>query len=449
MRKKLLFILLSLSMGSVAQNLGPESFEGDPLPETGMIAGWTVYQELANDTKFWKLNFDGSGIGAHTGSHAVYMINDNNFGPGYYALDWLVSPQFTAEAGTQLRFYSMFQNNDPSTPNPLCRVMIAPTGSDLSNISNYITIENVYPTIWDYTQTIVDLPDWAIGNYHIAFMYESSSQTNGNTWIVDDVRTLIPCPAPANLTVTDFTLSSALLSWDANNAQEWEVEVVSWGQGPTGAGVLVNEASYEATDLPMGSYRYYVRAICEDENSYWAGPYFFSIMNGITGTVSYDADGDGDCDVSDGIIPSMEIEVTIGEETYSVYTNEEGEYALYGVFDGVTSVGFQLLSLPGFPDMPATNETVSFSNQNPFAVINHCLPEPAVLNDLTITLVPFGNARPGLQSHYDVVVRNMGTTVIAAATVTVSFNDTKLDFVSATGTNSVSGNMLTFTLNDV
>src|SRR5690606_12969327 len=51
-------------------------------------------------------------------------------------------------------------------------------------------------------------------------------------------------------------------------------------------------------------------------------------------------------------------------------------------------------------------------------------------NDLNIAIYPLTDARPGFDAQYEIVYRNVGTTILDGD-INLTFNDTKLTFLSA------------------
>lgn len=70
-------------------------------------------------------------------------------------------------------------------------------------------------------------------------------------------------------------------------------------------------------------------------------------------------------------------------------------------------------------------------------------------NDMLIYLYPSSPARPGFVSTYYVAIRNVGTTM-QSGSFTIDFDDSVIDFISATPANSsLTTNQLTFTYNNL
>lgn len=88
------------------------------------------------------------------------------------------------------------------------------------------------------------------------------------------------CPAPSALTATGITHNSAMLGWTPGGTEtEWNIE---WGETgfEQGTGTMITGTSnnpYELTGLDAGTgYAFYVQAVCDGEESDWAGPRDFT-----------------------------------------------------------------------------------------------------------------------------------------------------------------------------
>ena len=69
---------------------------------------------------------------------------------------------------------------------------------------------------------------------------------------------------------------------------------------------------------------------------------------------------------------------------------------------------------------------------------------------MSIDLFPVDDAIPGFESDYEIIVENNGTQPVQNVQVTVSFEETKQSFVSASQTPSnTTSNSLTFTISDL
>ncbi len=90
------------------------------------------------------------------------------------------------------------------------------------------------------------------------------------------------CLAPTNLAVTDRTMDSAVITWDAGASEtNWEYVVQPVGTGlPAGSGTAVATNSETVTGLtPLTEYEVYVRANCLANGfSNWVGPIPFKTL---------------------------------------------------------------------------------------------------------------------------------------------------------------------------
>lgn len=328
--------------------------------------------------------------------------------------------------------------------------MMASEGAELSDLNSFTVVQSwtepeLNPVFSEYKEVYVPIPSTFAGqNIYLAFVMEGDE---ADRWLVDNVSFASYCIPPDNLSVSAITLESATFTWSANNASQWEIEVLPLGAAPTGEGVIVDENIYTATELDMGEYRFYVRAICSEAlQSSWSGPFYFDILNGFDGVVSYDSDGD---EVCDSFIENTEVIITIGSEQYSVYTNNQGYYSFYGILDAVATVSVQINAPNGFSDVPVYEDTFDFTSDEDFAV-DFCLEQPEAVTDLSVTLVPVNQARPGFIANYQLLVTNNGSVSIPTATATIEFNDVRLDFDSSPNTSStLSSDVVSFGLTNL
>lgn len=158
-----------------------------------------------------------------------------------------------------------------------------------------------------------------------------------------------------------------------------------------------------------------------------AGFYVTNNNNTISGIVRLDVNGDG-CDASDP--PKSGVKVFLNDGTNSTYTftDASGYYVFY-VGVGNFTVTPQP-ELPFFTVAPPTASanfaTVSGLNQT----ADFCLSASGTHNDLDITILPLTVARPGFNAIYNLVYKNKGNQVMTG-TVDFTFDDSRLDFVSA------------------
>ncbi|MBO7225001.1 MAG: T9SS type A sorting domain-containing protein, partial [Bacteroidales bacterium] len=83
---------------------------------------------------------------------------------------------------------------------------------------------------------------------------------------ITEINPVIPCVAPANLSVESVDQSTFNLSWVAAGSEtQWEVRL------DEAESVIVETVTYQFTNVALGTHTAYVRAICgEDNYSEWA-----------------------------------------------------------------------------------------------------------------------------------------------------------------------------------
>ncbi|MHA3789214.1 choice-of-anchor J domain-containing protein [Flavobacterium hauense] len=126
---------------------------------------------------------------------------------------------------------------------------------------------------------------------------------------------VVTCPNPTNLTVTD-----GVLSWTAGGAEtQWEVFVQPLNNGTLPqAGTLITTNSYtpvaaDFANLANGTYEFFVRAVCSTTNkSYWSAPFRFLRNDSAAKAVVVPVNTGDTCEVSSanatflGATPSTE-----------------------------------------------------------------------------------------------------------------------------------------------
>ena len=266
----LLFFMTIFSFCAYAQT---EGFEGT-FPPTG----WTIHDNDIGITDSWQQSeLDNPFQPPYEGDYAAF-IDNTNVPNGSVAQDWLVTPAWVLPSNAQLRFFSRL--TQPGNQGGVYKILVAPAGSDLSDLNSYVeaitwTEPILNPDQEAYNEKIVSIPGVVGQSYHIAFFMEGD---NADRWLVDAVSLVEQCIPPTNLGVTNLTGTSADLTWTGSSAQ-WEVEWLLNTEAPTGSGTVIpgTPNSFEASPLvPQTAYKFYVRAVCgPGNNSEWAGPFTF------------------------------------------------------------------------------------------------------------------------------------------------------------------------------
>lgn len=430
MKKILLTVMGMLALSGHAQLT--ESFES---PWTGSPAappGWTVVNE--NNTFItWQQSV--AGAAEHptvTGSHAAYLNRETVAITAPIPKNWLISPSFSVPENGLLTFYSRltFQGDQGG----IYKVLIS-SDADAANLLAYTELYSaselmLNPIQLQYTQKAIVLPP-STGPVHIAFVMIGN---NADRWLIDDVSVTSACPAPANVTITNLLLTQATINWEeTGSASQWEVEVVPAGSTPTETGIVTSAMPFVVTGLAPGDFKVYVRSICGNASkSQWSTPvYLETPTNVVRGVVKYNSDGNGGCDATDPAFTNTEVKVSInGVYSYSEYTNSSGQYNIYGLPDGATTLSLQVVAPAGFEAIDPLEQVVTFGNGVLEQIVNHCITQENAVNDISVTVTPTGVARPGFAAGYKLTVKNAGTSVIGNTAVSLTYNAARLTFIT-------------------
>lgn len=148
--------------------------------------------------------------------------------------------------------------------------------------------------------------------------------------------------------------------------------------------------------------------------------------NTITGQVYFDQDAN-DCDPYD--IPFPQFLVGAEHEFGSfAASGAEGLYDLQ-VFEGNYNVS--LLNIPSYFSVSPLTTNYNFTTFNNSEVLDFCITANQVISDLSITLLPVGEARPGFATQYQLVVKNVGTQIVPVAAMNLVFDNAKQSFIEA------------------
>ncbi len=163
--------------------------------------------------------------------------------------------------------------------------------------------------------------------------------------------------------------------------------------------------------------------------------------NIISGNIQLDDENDG-CDVNDISLQNLMVQTTDGTNTFSTFTNENGEYAI-DVAENTYDTS--LLNLPSYFSSNPTMITDTFVGFNNTETADFCITSNQTnINDISVILLPIGDARPGFDARYRLVYQNMSILPISG-TLSLLFDDTMQSFVAANPSQSSSTtNTITF-----
>lgn len=163
--------------------------------------------------------------------------------------------------------------------------------------------------------------------------------------------------------------------------------------------------------------------------------------NTITGTVKFDDNNNG-CDANDGAFEHMKLKISNGTTTEETFVKSSGEYNLYAQ-TGTFTVSAEPENPSLFTVAPSTFSTTFANADHNISTQNICVSKNGNTKDLEVVFAPVTDARPGFNATYKLIWRNKGNTSLSG-NVTVTFNNSKLNFLSSVLPSSVSGNQITF-----
>lgn len=166
----------------------------------------------------------------------------------------------------------------------------------------------------------------------------------------------------------------------------------------------------------------------------------------IQGTQKFDDETNG-CSIDDNPIPYFKYSISNGVNNGYFFADGNGSYNM-PVLSGLHTVT-PSVEHPTYFTMSPNNTVVNFPATASPAVRNFCIAPNGVHNDLEISILPFGPARPGLDARYLVTYKNNGTTT-QSGSIGLNYNDATVDFVSATpATSSSAANVLNWTFTNL
>lgn len=229
--------------------------------------------------------------------------------------------------------------------------------------------------------------------------------------------TTLDCSDQHNLDLLYLQENPLVSLFIKNGSLESSLDVYNW----TLEYVCVDEAqisNFQWSDFAVNSY-------C----SFTPGGQFYM----IEGMARYDANANG-CTPSDMAFPEMKYTITNGSQSAQFADDGTGNYA-FPVTPGTHTITPNIENPAYFSVNPAS-ATVTFPGQSSPHTANFCLSANGTHNDLDVSIFPITAARPGFDAKYKIVLRNKGTNV-QSGSVTFSYNEPSIDFVSATPAASV------------
>lgn len=171
--------------------------------------------------------------------------------------------------------------------------------------------------------------------------------------------------------------------------------------------------------------------------------------NTIKGIVRLDVESNG-CDIFDRKLPNIIISTTDGNDINATLTfrNEySGQYRLYvGEGNFTTSVVSHLPNYYMLSPQSSNSDFIGFGNID---TIDFCIEPIGLINDLSVTLYPLNEPRPGFNVKYLLVFKNLGTTTLTGQT-SIQFDESKIQFLNSIITPStITSNSLVYEFIDL
>jgi gliding motility-associated-like protein len=291
---------------------GPLNFSTTQVPATLNYA-----QDFETDNGFTFVNgtqtnkwFYGTAV-SNSPTHSLYITNDNGVTNNYTNNATSVVQAYrdiTVPAGTTDVNFSFDWRNlgetgfdfirvwaVPVTYTPTAGVQTTPGLAGAGAIqfgANFVGNAN-----WSTFNQIFNASAFAGGTMRLVFEWRNDGIIGTNpAGAIDNVNlSIITCPQPTALTVTNVTETGATVGWtNQGTATSWEVFLVPANDpAPTASsvGTIVTTNPYVATGLNNSTgYKVYVRAVCSPtDSSLWTGPVFFSTLQ-VPATLNYTND---------------------------------------------------------------------------------------------------------------------------------------------------------------
>lgn len=446
--KKIYFLLSLLLTIPAFSQLLPESFEGAWPPP-----GWGIYDNGIGTTKTWGQALTGPTMQTCDGMKSAFLERENV--EAGVPEDWLISPQFIVPVNGQISFCSrLTQAGDQGS---IYQVRIY-TGASQSALGSYSILQQwteleINPVQTENRTVVVDIPEAFAPAGSMAYVAFVMLGDNADRWSIDNVQVSSTCSAPTNVAVTNITATTATVSWtETGDATVWEVNVVPL-TGPIlldmTYGIIATSSPFVITNLVPGiTYQVCVRALCGGNQflpTPCSTPVIFGSTPGIEGTIVYDSNGDSACDATLQL-PGIPVQAYVNNVLLTTaYTNSLGEFYMYGLPAGTTAVTLQPVPPAGFPAVAPVTATLNPAGPT-LQPVTICLPQPQVVNDLAIEMVPITVAQPGFLAYYKILVENNGSLPVSGATISLTYDSTRMTFGTATIAPTATPGTLSFAL---
>ncbi len=168
--------------------------------------------------------------------------------------------------------------------------------------------------------------------------------------------------------------------------------------------------------------------------------------NLIKGFARIDNNDDG-CDVNYTPMSDILISTTNDNEDFATFTSSNGFYQIFPNEGEITTSITD--GLPDYYSATPNSQSSSFSGTGNTDTVNFCIQATQDVNDLNIAFIPITEPRPGFDTSYQLVIKNVGTTTLSGS-IDLLFDSSKLSFLNASETlSSQMSNSLSFNFIDI
>lgn len=357
------------------------------------------------------IDFEGGGLLLSTGQTINVEFQGGAYDAVYAIIDPIVIQGPTPSSGSVFQFHHSYGSvgDEPITENDWSKAKLV-LHNGLAHISREFNDEVTFiPGSTSDIQTTIGNGESTIHTFKIADMWDPTSITLENLFTIGGTHRDY---------ISDFSI-------DANNDL-----YVTVGSEPGLSGAIDIDPSPVTHLVPD-------HAVIKYNGS----------SSVITGIVYNDINSNGIQDSAEEPVYNAPVIIDNGSYSFTVSTDIDGVYeahvpiGTYTISCDYANAGYYSGSLPMSINVPITlpNSTHA-TNDFGLSLI-------AGMNDVAIFINPLTLVRPGFDVQYEVIVINVGTTVSSPV---ATFNlDAQLDYTSAEGSPTVSGNSLTWNISSL
>jgi len=150
--------------------------------------------------------------------------------------------------------------------------------------------------------------------------------------------------------------------------------------------------------------------------------------NTITGKVTFDANANG-CDAADGSFPLIKMKLLTDSDERYTFTKPSGNYTFY-TGTGTHTIA-PVFENPSYFNSNPQNSTINFPTaDNLVHQQDFCITANGNHPDAEVVITPLQAANPGFEIPYKIAFKNKGNQILNG-NVTFTFDDARIDFISA------------------